>query len=262
MSWGLFAILMILPWIATFGGSMLALKMKLGSEKRQGLLLGFAAGVMMASSIWSLIIPAFEDAGRDLAGIGIVTLGFALGCGGMLLLDKLLPHQHIDTDEPEGRPSHMSRPMLLVMAVALHNIPEGLALGIVLSAAMMPGGMNWTAALVFAIGLALQNFPEGMAVVLPMRQAGMKHSKILRFGVIASFAEPAAALVSFFATGLLAQMGGVVLPILLSVAAGAMVFIIVEELIPESQSANVGHSSTYGFLIGFWVMVAMAVFGA
>ena len=166
MRWDLFAILMLLPWAATFGGSVLAARMQSGGPKRQGAMLGFAAGIMIAASIWSLILPAFDNAGKTPVGAAVVSLGFLLGCLGMLLLDKLVPHQHMDEASPEGRPSHMSRPKLLVLAVALHNIPEGMALGVVIAAAMGDAGMSWTAALVFGAGLALQNFPEGMAVVL------------------------------------------------------------------------------------------------
>lgn len=129
MRWDLFAILMLLPWAATFGGSVLAARMQSGGPKRQGAMLGFAAGIMIAASIWSLILPAFDNAGKTPVGAAVVSLGFLLGCLGMLLLDKLVPHQHMDEASPEGRPSHMSRPKLLVLAVALHNIPEGMALG-------------------------------------------------------------------------------------------------------------------------------------
>ena len=146
MRWDLFAILMLLPWAATFGGSVLAARMQSGGPKRQGAMLGFAAGIMIAASIWSLILPAFDNAGKTPAGAAVVSLGFLLGCLGMLLLDKLVPHQHMDEASPEGRPSHMSRPKLLVLAVALHNIPEGMALGVVIAAAMGDAGMSWTAA--------------------------------------------------------------------------------------------------------------------
>lgn len=253
--------LFVVPWLATFTGSIFGLKVRLETKSRQNLLLGFAAGVMLASSIWSLIIPAFADAGQDIKGVGVVTLGFALGIGGMLGLDKLLPHQHINEDLPEGRPSHLSRPTLLVMAVALHNIPEGLALGIVMNSAMRPGGIAPMMAIVFGIGLALQNFPEGMAVSLPMRQAGMEYKRARNLSILASFAEPASALIGFFATQLLSSLGPVVMPVMLSVAAGAMIFIVIEELIPESQAGEHGHGATYGFLAGFWIMVVMAVLG-
>lgn len=261
MRWDLFTILMLLPWAATFGGSLTAAGIRVNGRKGQGALLGFAAGVMVAASVWSLIIPAFEEMGADLGSAAVASLGFLLGCAGMLLLDKLVPHQHMDEEAPEGRPSHMSRPMLLVLAVALHNIPEGLALGVVISAAMQDTGMSWTAAIVFGIGLALQNFPEGLAVVLPLRQTGSTSKRCVWWGFWASLAEPAAALLGIFLTSLLTAAGGVVLPVLLSTAAGAMVFITVEELIPESQASGHGHNATYGFLLGFWLMALLGILG-
>ena len=261
MRWDLFAIMMLLPWLATFGGSLMAARIRVNAQKGQGPLLGFAAGVMVAASVWSLIIRAFDEMGTDFRAAAVVSLGFALGCAGMLLLDKLVPHQHMDENSPEGRPSHMSRPMLLVLAVALHNIPEGLALGVVISAALQDTGMTWTAAIVFGIGLALQNFPEGIAVVLPLKQTGSTAKRCAWWGFWASLAEPAAAVVGIALTSLLTAAGGVVLPILLSVAAGAMVFITVEELIPESQAGGHGHGATYGFLLGFWLMALLGILG-
>lgn len=261
MRWDLFAILMLLPWAATFGGSLMAARIGLESAKRQGVLLGFAAGVMIAASVWSLIIPAFDDAGTDFRGALVVTLGFVLGCAGMLLLDKLVPHQHMDEDRPEGSPSHLSKPMLLVLAVALHNIPEGLALGVVMAAAMGDTAMTWTAAVVFGVGLALQNFPEGMAVVLPLRQSGSTRKRCVWWGFWASLAEPVSAVAGLLLTSGLNTLGGVVMPVLLSVAAGAMVFIVVEELIPESQAGDHGHGATYGFLTGFWMMAVLGIIG-
>lgn len=268
MRWDLFIILMLLPWAATFGGSLMAARIWVNTAKGQGWLLGFAAGVMIAASIWSLIIPSFEEMGGGAGGTGtdfrgalVVTLGFALGCAGMLLLDKLVPHQHMDEDKPEGSPSHLSRPMLLVMAVALHNIPEGMALGVVIAAAITDSSMSWTAAIMFGLGLALQNFPEGMAVVLPLKQNGTAKHKCMWWGFWASLAEPAAAIVGLALTSFLNTLGGVVMPILLSMAAGAMIFIVVEELIPESQTGDHGHAATYGFLIGFWLMALLSVLG-
>ena len=145
--------------------------------------------------------------------------------------------------------------------MALHNIPEGLALGVVISAAMQDTGMTWTAAIVFGIGLALQNFPEGIAVVLPLKQTGSTAKRCAWWGFWASLAEPAAAVAGILLTSLLTAAGGVVLPILLSIAAGAMIFITVEELIPESQAEGHGHGATYGFLLGFWLMALLGILG-
>ncbi len=255
--WLSFSLLLLIPWAATWFGSYLGVRMTFRNEKQQAGFLGFAAGIMVAASVWSLILPAF-DAMPGVSGAAISTLGFVLGIGGMLLLDRLLPHQHSGLDTPEGRPSHLSRPMLLVMAVALHNIPEGLALGVVMAATFQEG-IPLVGAFVFGLGLALQNFPEGMAVVVPLRDAGVSQAKCMRFGTLASFAEPAAALIGLGLTLWLVGLGGAVLSLLLSVAAGAMMFIVVEELIPASQAAGSDHTPTYGFLIGFWVMAVMGM---
>lgn len=262
MQWSLFAIYMIVPWAATFLGSLTALVVKLDSKKRQGVLLGFAAGVMIAASVWSLILPAFDEVGNNLRGVLIVSLGFLLGCAGMLALDKIVPHQHNEMEMPEGHSSHLSRPMLLAVAVALHNIPEGIALGVVIAAAISSTGIGWSAALMFAFGLALQNFPEGLAVTFPLYQSGMSKKRCAQLGFLTSLAEPVAAVIGLISTSLLSMLGNIVMPILLSVAAGAMIFIVVEELIPESQVEQSGHSATYGFLLGFWIMaIAGLLFG-
>ncbi len=257
MHWASFLALLIVPWAATFAGSMLGARMRLRSAGSQSGFLGFAGGIMVAAAIWSLVVPAF-DSMPGLGGAAVCTLGFVLGCAGMLLLDRLLPHQHAEEEKPEGPPSHLSRPLLLVMAVALHNIPEGLALGVVMAASAREG-LSLTAALVFGLGLALQNFPEGMAVVVPLREAGMTERRCLRFGTLASFAEPVAALIGFGLSIVLVGLGGAALALLLSLAAGAMLFIVVEELIPASQAAGAGHAPTYGFLIGFWLMAVPAI---
>lgn len=251
---------MVIPWVATFAGSFFGAKKELKSNRQQGGFLGFAAGIMIAASVWSLIIPAFDGL-PVLRGTIVATSGFLLGCGLMLLLDRMVPHQHMEEDKPEGAPSGLSRPMLLVMAVALHNIPEGLALGVVM-AGVMSGDINTTAALVFGAGLALQNLPEGMAVTVPMRQAGISENRCVKLGGLASLAEPVSALAGLGITTVLASFGAITMPILLSVAAGAMVFIVVEELIPASQAVNDGHSATYGFLLGFWIMAVMGIAGA
>ena len=250
-------LLFLLPWAATWLGSVAGIRMRLASPARQAAFLGFAGGVMVSASIWSLILPAFDSL-PGLPGTAIATAGFVLGCGLMLVLDKLLPHQHAHEDTPEGHASHLTRPMLLVMAVMLHNIPEGVALGVVMAATLREG-IGFAGAAAFALGLALQNFPEGMAVVVPLRESGMTRRRLMRWGTLASCAEPAAALLGFALSLALAGLGGAVLSLLLSLAAGAMMFIVVEELIPASQADATGHAPTYGFLIGFWMMAVLGV---
>jgi ZIP family zinc transporter len=246
LRWDLFIALFIIPWIATYAGSVSAVFIKTKDNRSQGALLGFAAGVMIAASIWSLV----------------VTIGFLLGCLGMLGLDKIVPHKHNEQELTEGVPSHLSRPMLLVLAVALHNIPEGLALGVVAASAMGNSGVSISSALMFGLGLGLQNYPEGLAVVMPLYQSGYSKKRCIRLGFIASLVEPAAALVGLAFTSILTSMGGFILPMMLSIAAGAMIFIVVEELIPESQAVESQHFATYGFLLGFWVMALMGIMGA
>ena len=159
------------------------------------------------------------------------------------------------------RGTHSRRRMMLMAGMTLHNIPEGLALGVVIAAAMQDAGMSWTAALAFGAGLALQNFPEGMAVVLPLRQSGTSRKRCVWWGWWASLAEPAAAVAGILLTAFLNTLGGVVMPLSLGLAAGAMIFIVVEELIPESQAGGHGHTATYGFLLGFWLMALLGVLG-
>ncbi len=262
MRWDLFIALFIIPWIATYAGSVSAVFIKTKDNRSQGALLGFAAGVMIAALIWSLVIPAFDQAGNSLQGGVVVTIGFLLGCLGMLGLDKIVPHKHNEQELTEGVPSHLSRPMLLVLAVALHNIPEGLALGVVAASAMGNSGVSISSALMFGLGLGLQNYPEGLAVVMPLYQSGYSKKRCIRLGFIASLVEPAAALVGLAFTSILTSMGGFILPMMLSIAAGAMIFIVVEELIPESQAVESQHFATYGFLLGFWVMALMGIMGA
>lgn len=263
MKLSLIIILLVIPWLATFLGSVFGLAFTPKKRGYQSLLLGFAAGVMLASVVWSLLLPAFDYAGSQPKGIFVVSVGFFLGCALMLILDKTLPHQHCSASEPEGGTTGLPRQILLVLAVALHNIPEGLALGVVLCAAMQPGYMSIAMAFSFALGLALQNLPEGLAVVLPLKNTGMEKRKILQWGLLSSFAEPLAALIGMYLSYSLSLGNILLMPILLGCAAGAMTFIIVEELIPESQQdSGSGHLPTYGFLLGFWVMAMMGAFAS
>ena len=253
----------LIPFLGTCLGSACVFLMRgrlhVGVQR---VLTGFAAGVMTAASIWSLLVPAMDQS-YEMGRLAFVPafVGFWIGILFLLLLDRLVPHLHQGSDVPEGPRATFKKTTMLLLAVTLHNIPEGMALGVVIAAAMGDAGMSWTAALVFGAGLALQNFPEGMAVVLPLRQSGATQRHCLRWGFWASLAEPAAAIIGILMTTFLATLGGVVMPVLLSVAAGAMIFIVVEELIPESQSGDHGHAATYGFLLGFWLMALLGVLG-
>ena len=256
MRWDLFAILMLLPWAATFGGSVLAARMQSGGPKRQGAMLGFAAGIMIAASIWSLILPAFDNAGKTPVGAAVVSLGFLLGCLGMLLLDKLVPHQHMDEASPEGRPSHMSRPKLLVLAVALHNIPEGMAVGILLAGFAAGGsGITFGSAMVLSVGIAVQNFPEGAIISMPLHAQGQGKGRSFLLGVLSGVVEPLAAALTVLAASAILP----ILPYLLSFAAGAMIYVVVEELIPEMSAGTHSNLGTLSFAMGFTLMMALDV---
>ena len=242
--------------MTTIGAAMVFFMKRQSSALMQQIFLGFASGVMIAASIWSLILPAFDNAGKTPVGAAVVSLGFLLGCLGMLLLDKLVPHQHMDEASPEGRPSHMSRPKLLVLAVALHNIPEGMAVGLSFSVAALEGGSGALAgAVALAIGMGLQNFPEGAAVSLPLKSQGVGTWRAFACGAASGVVEPVFGLLTVLAAGSLTG----IMPWILSFAAGAMIYVVVEELIPEAQLGEHSHAGTVSVMLGFLVMMALDV---
>ena len=223
-------------------------------------LLGFASGVMVAASIWSLILPAME---MSVAGGGSEWLPAAVGFVGgvlfLLLLDTLIPHLHIGSDEPEGLPQRKQwqRTTMLSVAVTLHNIPEGMAVGVLLGSALSDGsGMKLAAAWSLAIGIALQNLPEGAILSLPLSADGMSKGKSFAVGALSGMVEPiACALTAWLIT--LSPNSVVALPYLLAFAAGAMMYVVVEELIPESQAEPHSNLPTLGFTAGFVLMMIL-----
>ena len=224
----------------------------------QRLFLGFAAGVMIAASVWSLLIPAIEEA--EAAGeIGWIPAagGFLLGVGFLLLLDGLLPHLHPDATRPEGLPTSLQRTTLLVFAVALHNIPEGMAVGLSFALAAQHGGDTalYTAAMALALGIGIQNFPEGAAVALPLRQEGLSRGRAFLWGSLSGLVE----LVFGVLTVLIAGSIQPLMPWLLSFAAGAMIYVVVEELIPEAHLGEHSNIGTLGVVAGFVVMMVLDV---
>lgn len=224
----------------------------------QKALLGFASGVMIAASVWSLLIPAIEmaeAAGGPPAWVPAAA-GFLLGIGFLLLLDTLIPHLHMDSDRPEGRPSGLGKSLMLVLAVTLHNIPEGMAVGVVL-AGMLSGGSVITpaGALALAVGIAIQNFPEGAIISMPLVSSGLSKGKAFRYGFLSGAVEPAGAVITILLTALITP----VLPYILSFAAGAMIYVVVEELIPESQAGEHSNVGTVGAALGFVVMMVLDV---
>lgn len=224
-------------------------------EKVQRALIGFASGVMTAASIWSLLIPAMEQAeqmGRP--AFLPAAVGFWLGVLFLLGLDRTVPHLHQNSDQPEGPRARLKRTTMLTLAVALHNIPEGMAVGAVL-AGRMAGSATITGAgaLALSIGIALQNFPEGAIISLPLRGLGMGKGKAFLYGVLSGVAEPVAALLAIWAAGFVLPA----LPYFLGFAAGAMLYVVVEELIPEASAGEHSNLGTLFFAAGFTVMLVM-----
>jgi ZIP family zinc transporter len=227
------------------------------SGKFQQIFLGFAAGVMVAASVWSLLIPAIEEAqARGLQGWIPAACGFVLGVLFLLGLDSLIPHLHPFSDVPEGPVSSSKRTTLLISAVTLHNIPEGMAVGLSFSLAVQHNDpAMYASALAPALGIGIQNFPEGAAISLPLLQEGLSKRKAFGLGCLSGAVEP----VFGFLAMLLAALLGPVMPWLLSFAAGAMIYVVVEELIPEAQLDEHSHAGTLGFMAGFLIMMVLDV---
>ena len=224
----------------------------------QKLLLGFASGVMIAASVWSLLIPALqmaEQAGGTpwLPAAG----GFLLGVAFLLFLDWLIPHLHMNSDKPEGHGgARLDKSAMLMLAVTLHNIPEGMAVGVVFAGALA-GGTNVTmaSALALSLGIALQNLPEGAVISMPMLAAGASRKRSFAFGTLSGLVEPLGAALTIALTGLISSL----LPVILSFAAGAMIYVVVEELIPEAQAGAHSNVGTIGAALGFVLMMILDV---
>ncbi len=256
---------LLLPLLGTMLGSAFVFMMKDGMSMRlQKSLLGFASGVMVAASIWSLLIPAMEMEassqcsliGGALGSVLPAALGFLLGMGFLLLIDELTPHLHIGTDKPEGIRSHLSKTAMLTLAVTIHNLPEGMAVGVVFAGA--DSGMtniSLASAVAVSLGIAIQNVPEGAIISMPMRAAGNSRWRSFLIGSLSGVVEPIGAI----AVLLLASMLMPVLPYMLAFAAGAMFYVVVEELIPEASNGQHSNLSTIGFAIGFVLMMVLDV---
>lgn len=252
------AITLLIPLLGTtLGSAMVFLMKKEISPKVEKALLGFAAGVMIAASVWSLLIPAIDMAGEQgkIAWVPAAA-GFLLGIAFLLVLDTFTPHLHLDSDKPEGIPAKLPRTTMMLFAVTLHNIPEGMAVGVAYAgAAAGNAGIAMTGALALSLGIAIQNFPEGAIISMPLRSAGMSRTKAFLCGMLSGAVEP----VGGFITILLVSKITSVLPYLLSFAAGAMIYVVIEELIPESQSGEHTNIGTIGAALGFVVMMILDV---
>lgn len=248
----------MIPLVGTALGAACVLVMKKNfSERLHKALLGFAAGVMVAASVWSLLIPAMDysaEMGRMafLPAVG----GFLLGMAFLLVLDHIVPHQHEGCEEPEGMPCGLGKSTMMVLAVTLHNIPEGMAVGVTLAGLGAGNGMLTTAgALTLALGIAIQNFPEGAIISMPLHAQGMSKRRAFASGAMSGVVEPLAAI----ATILLARFVAPALPVMLAFAAGAMIYVVVEELIPETAAGRHSNIGTIGFALGFALMMTLDV---
>ena len=251
--WGI-----LIPFLGTSlgAGCVFFLKKSL-SDGIQRALTGFAAGVMVAASVWSLLIPAMEQA-ADLGRLAFfpATVGFWLGILFLLLLDHLIPHLHQNSLQAEGPKSQLQRTTMMVLAVTLHNIPEGMAVGVVY-AGYLAGTAQITAAgaLALSLGIAIQNFPEGAIISMPLRAEGMPKRRAFWDGVLSGIVEPIGAVLTILAAGIVVPA----LPYLLSFAAGAMLYVVVEELIPEMSQGQHSNVGTMFFAVGFSVMMVLDV---
>ena len=249
---------LLIPLLGTILGSAFVFFMKDEMPERvQKSLLGFASGVMVAASVWSLLIPAMDmEADTGKWSVLPAAVGFLLGIGFLLLLDEATPHLHIGTDKPEGPRSHLSRTAMLALAVTIHNLPEGMAVGVVFAGAEEgTAGLSLASALAVSIGIAIQNVPEGAIISMPMRAAGNSKWRSFMIGSLSGAVEPIGGL----AVILLASLMTPVLPYMLAFAAGAMFYGVVEELIPEASEGEHSNLSTIGFAIGFVLMMVLDV---
>ena len=237
---------LLIPFLGTTLGSAMVFLMKNKmSQKVEKILLGFASGVMIAASIWSLLIPAIDMAESQGKVAWIpATIGFLLGIVFLLVLDGLIPHMHLESDKPEGIKSKLKKTTMLVLAVTLHNIPEGMAVGV-----------TFAGAFALAVGIAIQNFPEGAIISMPLKSEGVSKPKAFLYGTLSGIVEPIGAIITILLTNAVIP----ILPYLLSFAAGAMIYVVVEELIPESQAGEHSNIGTIGVAIGFVIMMILDV---
>lgn len=248
---------LLIPFLGTSLGSLMVFLIKdKMNPKVEKLLLGFASGVMIAASIFSLIIPSIEMAtSQNIITYLPASVGFLLGMGFLLLLDSIIPHLHNGSENPEGIKSNLKKKTMMVFAITLHNIPEGMAVGVIFAGALASKNISFASALALSIGIAIQNFPEGAIVSLPLAIEGKSKPKAFLMGMGSGIVEPIAAVITI----LLSQVMIPILPYLLSFAAGAMIYVVVEELIPESQNGKHSNIATIGVAIGFVLMMILDV---
>lgn len=249
---------LLIPFIGTtLGAAMVFLMKNKMSSKLEKALLGFASGVMIAASIWSLLQPAIEMSEEQGKIPWLApSIGFMIGIVFLLLLDSLIPHLHLNSDKPEGLSSKLKKTTMLVLAVTLHNIPEGMAVGVVFAGMLAQNSLITLAgAFVLSIGIAIQNFPEGAIISMPLKEEGMSKVKAFVLGMLSGIVEPIAAVITLLITNLVVP----VLPYILAFAAGAMIYVVVEELIPEAQNGEHTNIGTIGCAIGFVLMMILDI---
>ena len=248
----------LVPLLGTSLGAACVFFVKKGLNRTfQRILTGFAAGVMVAASVWGLLLPSMEQA-ADMGAWSFVpaVVGLSVGVLFLMGLDKVIPHLHMNSDEPEGMKSGLKKSAMMMLAVALHNLPEGMAVGVVLAGVINgSAGLTSAAALTLALGIAIQNFPEGAIISIPLREGGMSRRKAFACGVLSGVVEPIGAVLTLLAADLILPA----LPYLLSFAAGAMLYVVVEELIPEMSEGEHSHIGTILFAVGFTVMMILDV---
>lgn len=248
-------VLFFVPFLGTMLGSAAVFFLPNGlGAKTEKVVLGFASGVMIAASVWSLLLPAIESSSYYTAAIG-----FLLGIAFLLLLDFIVPHLHPNSDTPEGPKSKVSKSILLILSVTLHNIPEGMAVGASAAVSLATGSsIPMASALALSIGIALQNLPEGMVVAMPLLDNGKNKWKAFGFGTLSGIVEPIGSFIAFMFVAKVTSL----LPVLLSFAAGAMFYVVVEELIPEMSEGDHSNIGTVGAALGFAIMMMLdGIFG-
>ena len=249
---------LMIPFLGTtLGSAMVFLMKKEINKKVEKLLLGFAAGIMIAASIWSLLNPAIDMAGEQgqIAWIP-AAIGFILGVLFLLALDSIIPHLHLKSKKPEGFKAKLKNSTMMVLAVTLHNIPEGMAVGVLFAGVLSQNaGITIAGAIALSIGIAIQNFPEGAIISMPLKSEGVSKTKAFIYGMLSGVVEPIAAAITILITNSVLP----VLPYILSFAAGAMIYVVVEELIPESQEGEHSNIGTVGVAIGFVVMMILDI---
>ena len=247
---------LLIPFLGTTLGSAMIFLLKNNINKSvEKLLLGFAGGVMMAASVWSLLIPSMEMSEQQgkIAWLA-PAIGFLLGIVFLLILDSIIPHIHLDKKKPEGVRTKLKNATMLVLAVTLHNIPEGMAVGVIFAGALIGNtGITVAGAVSLAIGIAIQNFPEGAIISMPLKSEGISKTRAFLYGTLSGIVEPISALITIVITESIVP----ILPYILAFSAGAMVYVVIEELIPESQIGEHSNIGTVGVALGFVIMMIL-----